>query len=66
MYLHSISQAYHNELVTKVSRLEEDNLKLKKEKASNTYLYPSSIYYLHPTVSEILNCPFMVVLENFN
>ncbi|XVE79733.1 hypothetical protein DITRI_Ditri14bG0080600 [Diplodiscus trichospermus] len=25
-------QAYHNELVSKVSRLEEDNLKLKKEK----------------------------------
>ncbi|XP_057782179.1 ABSCISIC ACID-INSENSITIVE 5-like protein 6 isoform X2 [Salvia miltiorrhiza] len=32
-------QAYHNELVTKVSRLEEENSKLKKEKASNTYLW---------------------------
>lgn len=31
-------QAYHNELVTKVSRLEEENSKLKKEKASNMYL----------------------------
>lgn len=26
------NQAYHNELVSKVSRLEEENLKLKKEK----------------------------------
>ncbi|KAG6384108.1 hypothetical protein SASPL_156095 [Salvia splendens] len=33
----SHSCAYHNELVTKVSRLEEENSKLKKEKASNTY-----------------------------
>lgn len=43
IYLYSISQAYHNELVTKVSRLEEENLKLKKEKASNTYLHLSSV-----------------------
>jgi len=28
-------QAYHNELVGKVSRLEEENVKLKKEKVSN-------------------------------
>lgn len=39
IYVHMIAintgvnvQAYHNELVNKVSRLEEDNLKLKKEK----------------------------------
>ncbi|KAL1128714.1 hypothetical protein V6Z11_A13G267200 [Gossypium hirsutum] len=29
-------QAYHNELVNKVSRLEEDNLKLKREKEFDT------------------------------
>lgn len=28
-------QAYHNELVGKVSRLEEENMKLKKEKVRN-------------------------------
>ncbi|KAL3518802.1 hypothetical protein ACH5RR_021391 [Cinchona calisaya] len=31
-------QAYHNELVTKVSRLEEENVKLKKEKELDTML----------------------------
>lgn len=30
-----IVQAYHNELVSKVSRLEEENIKLKKEKVRN-------------------------------
>lgn len=30
-----MGQAYHNELVSKVSRLEEENLKLMKEKVSN-------------------------------
>ena len=32
MYLCFMVQAYHNELVGKVSRLEEENVKLKKEK----------------------------------
>ncbi|RVW41868.1 Abscisic acid-insensitive 5-like protein 3 [Vitis vinifera] len=31
-------QAYHNELVSKVSRLEEENLRLKKEKVRIFYL----------------------------
>ena len=30
------AQAYHNELVSKVSQLEEDNLKLKKEKVESS------------------------------
>lgn len=33
------TQAYHNELVTKVSRLEEENIKLKKEKARDFSLH---------------------------
>jgi ABA responsive element binding factor len=32
------AQAYHNELVGKVSRLEEENIKLKKEKVRNLSL----------------------------
>lgn len=34
-------QAYHNELVGKVSRLEEENVKLKKEKVS----YPIQVFF---------------------
>lgn len=33
-----IVQAYHNELVRKVSRLEEENIKLKKEKVRNLFI----------------------------
>lgn len=32
------AQAYHNELVSKVSRLEEENVRLKKEKVRIFYL----------------------------
>nr|QWX94664.1 ABSCISIC ACID-INSENSITIVE 5-like protein [Zanthoxylum piperitum] len=36
-------QAYHNELINKVSRLEEENLKLKKEKEFEKTLPPDSL-----------------------
>lgn len=50
MYLYHNLQAYHNELVSKVSHLEEENLKLKKEKVHNPFLFISliddySVYY---------------------
>lgn len=38
-YINLYTQAYHNELVGKVSRLEEENGKLKKEKARITILH---------------------------
>ncbi|GFP97600.1 abscisic acid-insensitive 5-like protein 3 [Phtheirospermum japonicum] len=38
-------QAYHNELATKVSCLEEEILKLKKEKASNTFPYSNEVNF---------------------
>lgn len=50
-------QAYHNELVSKVSRLEEENLKLKKEKEfEKTFLcesIPEQKYQLRRTSSAI-------------
>ncbi|CAK9165695.1 unnamed protein product [Ilex paraguariensis] len=48
-------QAYHNELVSKVSRLEEENMKLKKEKELEKMLScdlpPGPIYQLRRTNS---------------
>uniref|UniRef100_A0A5B7BI46 Putative bZIP transcription factor family protein 3 n=1 Tax=Davidia involucrata TaxID=16924 RepID=A0A5B7BI46_DAVIN len=48
-------QAYHNELVSKVSRLEEENIKLKKEKELEKKLQcessPESRYQLRRTSS---------------
>ncbi|KAI4308276.1 hypothetical protein L6164_031366 [Bauhinia variegata] len=44
-------QAYHNELVSKVSRLEEDNIKLKKEKEFDEKLPSEPKYQLRRTSS---------------
>ncbi|XP_010557479.1 PREDICTED: ABSCISIC ACID-INSENSITIVE 5-like protein 2 [Tarenaya hassleriana] len=40
-------QAYHNELVTKISRLEEENMKLKKEKEFDL-MFPGVEYSSEP------------------
>jgi len=42
-------QAYHNELVGKVSRLEEENVKLKKEKVSD----PIHLFFLFKALFNI-------------
>lgn len=51
-------QAYHNELVSKVSRLEEENLKLKKEKVGD-------LYFLHHHLVYQMNL-IIVILFIFN
>jgi ABA responsive element binding factor len=38
-------QAYHNELVSKVSRLEEENIKLKKEKVGRIFHFNQAVFY---------------------
>lgn len=40
-------QAYHNELVNKVTRLEEENLRLKKEKVRNFVNLLLCIWFFH-------------------
>ena len=45
MSLVTTFKAYHNELVNKVSRLEEENLKLKKEKVSDLF-YVSCVSFV--------------------
>lgn len=51
-------QAYHNELVSKVSRLEEENLKLKKEKVGDlSVLHHHLVYHMNLTL--IIPCFFL-------
>lgn len=38
-------QAYHNELMSKVSRLEEENIKLKKEKVGRIFHFNQAVFY---------------------
>lgn len=60
-------QAYHNELVGKVSRLEEENVKLKKEKVS----YPIQVFFcfcffffIQHSLYLLYRCLYFLLLEN--
>lgn len=49
------AQAYHNELVGKVSRLEEKNIKLKKEKVRKPFISVSGFSSLF-----VFSCVYII------
>lgn len=56
-------QAYHNELVGKVSRLEEENVKLKKEKVSDPIHFFFHSFVQH-SLYLLYRCLYFLLLEN--